>query len=166
MQFGIILESRYLRYGLWVLVFVAGLGVAWGTRPVQVRPLQLTTLTGESLSIPSQQLTWVNFWSVSCASCMIELPLLEKMAQEYQGRVAVVGVAAAYDPPNAIVETKERLALTMPLALDLNRVAARSFPNNDVVPTHYLVNEKGHILLSLRGEVSEKTMRDALKQHL
>lgn len=166
MRLGQIIQSRYLRYGLWVLLFGVGAGVAWSTRPIQVPALQLATLSGTPITIPTQGLTWVNFWSVSCASCMTELPLLEKMAQEYQGKVAVVGISAAYDPPNAIVETKDRLALKMPLALDLNRMAARSFPKNHVVPTHYLLNQKGDILLSLRGEVTEQVMRAAINQHL
>jgi len=54
----------------------------------------------------------------------------------------------------------------MPLALDINGVAAQQFPNNDVVPTHYLLDEKGDILLSFQGTLSEARIRAALEQHL
>lgn len=150
-----------------IVMFAAGLAFALYQQSQRIAPLSLNTLSGKSITVPSEGLTWVNFWSVTCPPCMEEMPYLDSLHEEYQGRARIVGISAYYDPPDAIIAMRDRLKLhNMPLALDINGIAAQQFPDNEVVPTHYLLDAKGNILLSAQGTLSEARIREALEQHL
>ncbi|MEZ5476148.1 MAG: TlpA disulfide reductase family protein [Thiolinea sp.] len=159
------------KIGVWNLLgllalFVLGIVFALYTQKETVQPVDLQTLAGERVSLPGSGLTWVNFWSVSCPPCMEEMPYLDKLHHEYRGRADIIAVSAFYDPPNIIKEVQEKLKLTLPLALDLDGQAASRFPGNDVVPSHYLLDADGTVLLTLRGTLSEATIREALNNYL
>ena len=152
---------------LWLAVlFALGLAFALYTQKEKITPVSLVSLSGEQVSVPGAGLTWVNFWSVSCPPCMEEMPYLDKLHHEYKGRADIVAVSAYYDPPNIIKDVQSELGLTMPLALDLDGKAAGMFPGNNVVPSHYLLDANGNILVTLRGTLSEETIRDTLDKYL
>lgn len=161
-------ESRANRK-LPVLAGICGalLTGAWlWLKPAHTYAFEAITITGERITVPAEGLSWVNFWSPGCPPCLKEMPLLDNLNHAYGDRVKFVAVSAPYDPPNIIKEIHEKFALTLPLAMDLDGRIANRFASDMLIPSHYLIDEKGHILLSLRGELTESTIRSALSKHL
>lgn len=150
------------------LLFVLGIGFAAYTKAQRVAPMELATLNGPRVSLPGQGLSWVNFWSISCPPCLKEMPYLEKLHQEYQSqdRVQIVAVSVPYDPPNVIKDYQTRENLTLPMAMDPDGWALKAFTDKLVVPSHYLVDEKGNILLTHLGEIDEAAIRAAIEKYL
>lgn len=84
---------------------------------------------------------------------------------EYGEHLQVVAIAMPYDPPNTVVETRDRLQLTLPLALDLDGQAARQFAADLVVPASHLLDPQGRIVFSVRGALSFSAMQKVLKRY-
>ena len=47
--------------------------------------------------VPSHELTVVNVWATWCGPCVSEMPILQKLYEEFDGKVAMVGVMADED---------------------------------------------------------------------
>ncbi|MEZ5537890.1 MAG: TlpA disulfide reductase family protein [Thiolinea sp.] len=128
--------------------------------------MELATITGTRVNLPGEGLSWVNFWSISCPPCLKEMPYLEKLHQEYKGKMQIVAVSVPYDPPNVIKDYQTRESLTLPMAMDLDGRVLSEFTKKLVVPSHYLVDAKGNILLTHLGEIDEATIRATLEKYL
>lgn len=160
---------RKQRWGVLALVTLCGIvGVAslLLLKPLRITAVELPTVTGTRISIPGKQPSWVSFWSASCPPCLREIPSLDRLYHAYQGKVQFVAISVPYDPPNIVKETQERLNLSLPLALDLDGKVAAQFGGDLLVPSHYLVDAHGNVLLTLKGELSEAAIRDMISQHL
>lgn len=151
---------------VFILLFVLGIGFAAYTKAQRVAPMELPTLDGSRVSLPGQGLTWVNFWSISCPPCLKEMPYLEKLHHEYKGKMQIVAVSVPYDPPNVIKDYQTREQLTLPMAMDLDGLALQEFTDKLVVPSHYLIDERGKILMTHLGEIDETAIRAAIEEHL
>lgn len=132
------------------------------------RSVALPSLDGERIHIPDQRgrLSWVSSWSASCAICLHELPELDKLHRQYGEQLSIVALAMPYDPPNAILEVRDHLQLSLPVLLDLDGKAARQLTPDLVVPGHHLIDSQGNILLNLQGALTLDEMLARLKPYL
>lgn len=154
---------------LWLLLFIGGIAAAVYVQSLQskiIPPMQLTTLGGGTVQLPGKGLSWVNIWSINCPPCLTEMPYLETLHKDYQGKIQVVAVNVPYDPPNLVLDYQQQQGFTLPIALDIDGAAVRAFTDNLVVPSHFLVDPQGKVLLTHRGELDEQAIRDAIEQHL
>jgi peroxiredoxin len=129
------------------------------------RPMPDVTFTlTDGSQIDSQALrgkrVLVNFWSVSCAICLRDMPRLRVLHESLADRdFTVIGVAMHYDPPPAVIATIEKLAPGYPIALDVHGELARAFGNVSVTPTSFLIDRSGKIHLEKRGALDETRVR-------
>lgn len=149
-----------------IALFAVGVSFAVYTKADKIAPLQLTTLNGTQVSLPGKGLSWVNFWSISCPPCLKEMPYLESLHKQYDGEIQIVAVSVPYDPPNVIKDYQTDNSLTLPMAMDLDGIAVREFTETLVVPSHYLIDENGNVLLSHLGEIDEQSIKAAIDKHL
>ena len=147
-------------------LFVLGIAFAVFLQPGRIQPVELPTLGGGEITLPGEGLSWVNFWSINCPPCLKEMPYLEALHRENQDGVQIVAVNVSYDPPNEVHAYVSREQFTLPVALDLYSTAQHQFTDKLVVPSHYLVNAKGEILLTHLGELDEASIRKAIAEHL
>lgn len=161
-------QSGFSRWNIMaaVVLFAVGVGFAVYTKADKITPLELVTLDGSRVNLPGQGLSWVNFWSISCPPCLKEMPYLESLHKQYAGEIQIVAVSVPYDPPNVIKDYQADNELTLPMALDLDGIAVREFTDTLVVPSHYLVDENGNVLLSHLGEIDEQSIKAAIDKHL
>jgi thioredoxin 1 len=64
-------------------------------------PLTVTDQEFERAVLHSDTLVLVDFWATWCASCRMAAPILDELASEYEGRVAVVKVNGDENPEYA-----------------------------------------------------------------
>jgi peroxiredoxin len=89
------------------------------------------------------------FFKISCPTCQLTLPFLERLHQG--GRVAVTGISQDDADDTAAFST--RLGLTFPMLLDLeetNYLTSNAFQIT-TVPSLFLVSEAGAIEWTLHG---------------
>lgn len=163
--------NNKLKYFAPILLILAG-GIAamllTERQANRFKPVSLPSLNGERISIPDQRgkLTWVSSWSASCAICLHELPELESLHQQYRDQLSIVALAMPYDPPNALLEVRDRLQLSVPVLLDLDGETARQLTPDLVVPSHHLIDNQGNVLLNWRGALTRDEILARLKPHL
>ncbi|TAK88235.1 MAG: TlpA family protein disulfide reductase [Betaproteobacteria bacterium] len=137
-------------------VVAISLGAGAALMPRAAAPeVRFATLSGEPVSTSSLRgkVLLVNFWSITCVSCIREMP---KMAATY-GKFAprgyeMVAVAMSYDPPNQVAEFARKRALPFKVALDGDGSIARDFGGIRATPTSFLIDRRGRILKQYLGE--------------
>ena len=147
-------------------LFLLGVATAIYMQQGRIKPVELPTLSGGQVTLPGDGLSWVNFWSISCPPCLKEMPYLEAIHRDGIEGVQIVAVNLNYDPPVDVNDYIKRENFTLPVALDLNNAALQQFTDKPVVPSHYLVDASGKILLTHLGEIDEAGIRKAIAEHL
>ena len=111
------------------------------------------------------QVLALNFWASWCAPCRAELPALQAVWTEYQGRgVAFLGVNVK-DVPERAQALIDEFELTYPNGYDpYNRIWG-SFGLTGV-PETVFVDRKGIIAKRHIGQISEKALRAELDELL
>ena len=93
------------------------------------------------------QVTLVNFWATSCASCVAEMPALIETFEKYRTKgFSTVAVAMQYDPPSYVVNFSKSRQLPFDVAIDNTGVIAKEWGEVQLTPTTYIVNKQGNIV--------------------
>lgn len=105
--------------------------------------LAVTDLRGETLdlSLWKGQSVYLSFWSSSCGVCVAELPHLEALSKQYQGKVAVVAVNI--DPPDvALDKVLERQGVSFSVVRDSMDITRERYKIIGT-PTAYVIDANG-----------------------
>jgi peroxiredoxin len=105
----------------------------------------------------------INFWSISCETCLRDMPALNRLHESFKDRgFLVIGVAAPHDPPPAVISTVEKLKPAYPVAVDVHGEISKAFGDIRVTPTNVLIDPQGNINSSQRGPLDEPRLRATL----
>jgi thiol-disulfide isomerase/thioredoxin len=125
---------------------------------------KIRTLSGETLW-PKKlyKPVVVNFWANWCTTCQQELPILFNLAHKYDGRVNFYFLATATDI-DAIMAIKQQYKADVNFALidDVVLEAWQAF----VLPTTYIIDQKGIIAYAKVGLVSEEELTAVIESNL
>lgn len=162
---------------------VAAVGASVIVAVVLVGPRGASTgymASGEPLTLPAEQLApvsaeefagilvgqrgipvVVNVWASWCAPCRTEMPLLDRAAEEYEGRVTFLGVASK-DSRGAAAGFLEDIGVDYPSLFDASGdiradLGLRGFP------TTYLFDRDGNLREAVVGGISEQRLAAQLE---
>jgi len=109
----------------------------------------------------------VNFWSTSCAVCLIEMPHLSKIYNEFSpDGFEMVAVAARYDQPSDVVSLSEDFNWPFLVALDMQNQVAEAFGDIKGTPTSFLIDANGDIVQKYVGAIDLEQFRQTLTEAL
>jgi thiol-disulfide isomerase/thioredoxin len=94
----------------------------------------------------------VNFWATWCGPCRAEMPSMEKLRREMEGRPFVILAVNVGEGPRLAREFADGLALRFPILLDRETRASRAWRAR-LLPASFLVGPDGSIRYSVLGEV-------------
>ena len=118
--------------------------------------VRFSTLTGEifNMSDLRGRVVLVNFWATSCAPCVKEMPQLSATWRKYEARgFDTIAVAMDYDPPNLVTDFARRFNLPFRVAFDPRGEIALRFGKVHAVPTSFVIDRRGRIVLKQTGEL-------------
>ena len=126
--------------------------------------IELTTLDGEPLDFAQFEGTpvIVNFFASWCGPCRAEMPVLDALHREWDGRVVVIGL----DPSDGIDAARrfvEETGATFPTALDQDAVLLERFDGFGM-PTNVFVDAGGNVVDSWVGELTEAEFRERVDE--
>ena len=100
---------------------------------------------GNEISLSSVGgLRLLTFYKVTCPTCQLTLPFIEKLHKAYGNSVRFLGIVQ--DPPEEAVKFARNYGLTFTQLVDAPEYAVSSQYRVEVVPTIYLLNEEGKII--------------------
>ena len=152
---------------LYLAVLAVFLPVASGVAK-EAAPFNLKTLSGEEVSLSELKGSPVVllFFSTSCHFCRLEMPILQKLYEEYalKADLKVFGIAAR-ENPERVKGFVSSLGVNFPILLD---ETGRVFMEYTVmgVPTAFFVNPRGEIADLVIGATNEKVLRNKLNSIL
>ncbi len=119
--------------------------------------LQLAQLLGKPMVI--------NYWATWCIPCKKELPILEKLSQEYSQKGVVFVSVNAIDQDNLdnVKSVVNELSMTFPVLLDENRKFADTY-RAIFFPTTFIIDASGVIRQVSLGDNTEEELRLSLDQ--
>lgn len=123
---------------------------------VEVPEVRFPTTTGQVVATSDLrgQVLLINFWATSCVPCVKEMPALAETWRRHQPKgFETIAVAMEYDPPNLVMDFTRRFALPFRVALDPRGEIAQRFGQVKVVPTTFLVDRSGRVILKREGEL-------------
>lgn len=144
----------------WSLIAIAllaiGAAVVYLSGPSDRAPSSTFVLLDGSKKTTEElrgQVTLVNFWATSCASCVAEMPEMVATYQKYQSRgYQTLAVAMSYDPPAYVVNFSQSRQLPFKVAIDNTGAVAKAWGDVKITPTTFLVNKRGEIVKQYVGE--------------
>jgi cytochrome c biogenesis protein CcmG/thiol:disulfide interchange protein DsbE len=103
----------------------------------------------------------VNVWASWCPPCRAEMPLLQRAADEFDGRVAFLGVASR-DSVGAAADFLDEVGVTYPNVIDA-RGEVRADLDLRGFPTTYVFDADGELLEAVVGGVTEPQLAAQLE---
>lgn len=112
---------------------------------VTVPDFGLTDLSGNQITLKSLQgkVVVINFWATWCQPCRDEMPQLNSLVKEFQGRSDVVFIGISSEDPKIINAFLDNNTFLYGIYLDNNQVA--SMFQIQSVPTHLVIDKKGKL---------------------
>jgi peroxiredoxin len=120
---------------------------------------QLTDLHGKPSSLAAYRghVVLVNNWATWCPPCQAEIPSLEAYYQAHRSQgLVMVGIEAG-EPAAQVAAFVSRNAMSYPVWLDPQGLALNAFDNFNL-PSTYIVDPQGTVLLSWTGELNLPTL--------
>jgi len=121
---------------------------------------RLQNTAGQRVALRDLQrkgLVLVNFWATWCSLCKAEVPILNKVYQDFDSKgVTVIGVAVE-DRQDMVATYRKRHDVQYPVLLDTSGDVSRDY-GLFALPMTVLVDQKGTVVLRKYGVVDEKTL--------
>jgi peroxiredoxin len=116
----------------------------------------LTSLRGKEVLL--------DFWSTLCGPCKLEMPMIEEVGREYEGR-GVVLVGISFDPTEKSKAWLDRNHRTLRTLTDFDFIASDAYKVHGI-PALVLIGRDGKVKQYWEGSVSKATIEAALNSSL
>jgi thiol-disulfide isomerase/thioredoxin len=115
----------------------------------------------QRLSGHRQKIVILNFWATWCVPCREEMPMLVRMAKEYEGRgVVVIGPSAdAAEAQDKIEPFLREAGITFPIWVGATTEHLEQLGLGTALPATAVLDHDGRIVGRILGPLEEKDLR-------
>ncbi len=136
--------------------------------PPAAPPIDLYTADGSRLTLETLRgkAVLVNFWATWCEPCVREMPSLQRLRDQLQPKLEVLGVNFK-ERPGKIKAFVDKASIRFPIVLDTDGAVAKAWGAR-IFPTTYVVDPTGIIRRDLVGgaDWTSLTVANAVKSFL
>jgi cytochrome c biogenesis protein CcmG, thiol:disulfide interchange protein DsbE len=100
----------------------------------------------------------VHFWADWCPYCLEEMPVLDKLFQEYKKQGLMIYAVNVGQGRDAAMAYVNKVKISYPVLLDSDSRTAKSYGVLGL-PRTFFIDRKGNIKYKLLGEASGETLR-------
>ncbi|MCD6452746.1 MAG: TlpA family protein disulfide reductase [Dehalococcoidales bacterium] len=118
----------------------------------QAPDFQLPDIDGQMVSLSdfSGQPILINFWGTGCPPCISEMPSLQQVYEDTQGKELVMLAIHVGGNPTSVRQFMEEYNLSLPVLIDAKGTIAQQY-NIRGIPTTFLIDKNGIIQEKLIG---------------
>jgi peroxiredoxin len=122
--------------------------------------LALTDMEGKPASLADYrgQVVLVILWATWCPPCKQEMPAFESYYRRHMDEGFVIVAVNDGDPTSDVVQFVEDYSLTFPVWLDPTYIATEQAFKTRNLPTSFVINLEGQIVLSWVGGITSKSL--------
>lgn len=108
----------------------------------------------------------LDFWATWCGPCKEELPIIEKLYEEFKGK-GLVALGINEEDRGTVERFVKNEGLTFPILIDERGEVSKKF-RVVAIPRVILVNKEGIVVKDILGYSprNEKILREAIKKSL
>lgn len=127
----------------------------------------LSGLTGGEASLEKERgkLVLLNFWATWCGTCLSEIPVIEKIYNEFKDKDVAVITVLVDDDGAMLGPLKDRMNFSYPVYPDPDGLVADSYQVWGV-PETFVIGPDGVILERSRSAVDYASLKKKLEEHL
>jgi peroxiredoxin len=114
----------------------------WNLRSVKGAPVSLSQLRGE--------IVFLNFWATWCAPCLEEMPSMERLYAQFEGRGLKMVAVSVDDDEVAVKNFLSENNITLPILLDPGGKVSRRY-GTFKYPETYLIDGRGVVAKKIVG---------------
>jgi thiol-disulfide isomerase/thioredoxin len=112
----------------------------------------------------SQQWKIVNYWSLWCGPCRVEIPELNLLSKELiEFDVVLVGVNYDEDPREKTLKIAKRMGISFP-TLEIDTVGRLQLEAPHVLPTTYILDPNNKVVAKLTGAQDRESLKKVLTE--
>ena len=121
---------------------------------VSIRDFTLTTLDGESATLSQfkGKVVFLNFWATWCGPCRIEMPSMESLYNQYKDKGFEILAVNSGESRQQVEDFMKENSFSFPALLDESGKVSSSY-GIQAIPTTFLLNSEGKIVLRLVGSI-------------
>lgn len=123
--------------------------------------ITLTDLNGHAVSIPEDlkgKAVIIHFWVDSCIFCLEEMPALERLYKEFQGKGLIIVAINVGQTPDRVKAFVGKVRVSYPVLLDSDKRMAKMYGVQGF-PRTFMLNRKGIIKYKILGDATEDTLK-------
>jgi peroxiredoxin len=150
--------------GLLAVLLVVAMATAVGAGGRAADFTLPSVLDGKEYSLAQYrgQVVMLNFFTFFCGPCREEMPYLNQIYKENQGRgFVLLGIGLASDPTQLRFLVKQ-LGLDYPVLAGTDQTA-KDYGNVEVVPTTIIIDRAGNIVQKIVGSRSKEDFMKAIR---
>lgn len=128
----------------------------------------------DSTMFAENTLTFVNLWNVGCTPCVMEIPVLDQLNDEYEGKgVAIKGLYFSF---TSTLSDEEREAITeileaadadyQQLTLSEDMINHKIIQGIQAFPTTFIVDSEGNIVDTIIGSNDYEGWKERIEKEL
>ncbi|MBO6939952.1 MAG: TlpA family protein disulfide reductase [Deltaproteobacteria bacterium] len=138
--------------GLSAILAVGAMPACHSEAPDFTAPLVSGPDVGDRVSLTALrgEIVVIDFWASWCGPCRRSIPVLNRLAADYDGRVHVYGINVEAMEPMAVGSAHQRLGATFPSLHDPSGSIQRAYAVT-ALPTLFVIDREGQIWHTERG---------------
>lgn len=120
----------------------------------------LQTLEGQTITLADyrgEKAVVLDFWATWCPNCQRDMPVLNKLYNEYQGEVEVIGINLQ-EKTDKVQKFVEQRGINFPVVLDPTASVSRSY-GVQYTNTHILIGKDGALVKIVPGDIKESDIK-------
>lgn len=134
-----------------------------------LKPLNLKDLSNLPVRLPETGLIFLDFWYVGCSPCMRSAPIIEKLYNEYNGKIHFYSVNESDQDTGRISLFIRKMGITFPVLLNDSEKIAERISGTNAYPQFVLMEaDTGRVLWNFTGftDKLEELIIEIFRQYL